>query len=65
MILALVALLLLGVAVGYAYDTSAKDKIADGVTVGGVDVGGMNEAEAKQAVERQLLGPLRHSLRVG
>ncbi len=64
-VLALVALLLLGVAVGYAYDTSAKDKIADGVTVGGVDVGGMNEAEAKRAVSRQLLGPLRHSLRVG
>jgi lipoprotein-anchoring transpeptidase ErfK/SrfK len=64
-ILALVALLLLGVAVGYAYDTSAKDEIADGVTVGGVDVGGMNEAEAKQAVNRELLGPLRHSLRVG
>jgi len=64
-VLALVALLLLGVAVGYAYDTSAKDKIADGVTIGGVDVGGMNEAEAKRAVARQLLGPLRHSLRVG
>jgi lipoprotein-anchoring transpeptidase ErfK/SrfK len=64
-IVALVALLLLGVAVGYAYDTSAKDKIADGVTVGGVDVGGMNEAEAERAVSRELLGPLRHSLRVG
>jgi lipoprotein-anchoring transpeptidase ErfK/SrfK len=64
-IVALVALLLLGVAVGYAYDTSTKDKIADGVTVGGVDVGGMNEAEAKRAVSRELLGPLRHSLRVG
>src|SRR6476646_272707 len=64
-ILALVALLLLGVAVGYAYDSSEKDKIADGVTVGGVDVGGMDEAEAKQAVSRQLLGPLKHSLRVG
>jgi lipoprotein-anchoring transpeptidase ErfK/SrfK len=64
-IVALAALLLLGVAVGYAYDTSAKDEIADGVTVGGVDVGGMNEVEAKQAVSRELLGPLRHSLRVG
>jgi lipoprotein-anchoring transpeptidase ErfK/SrfK len=64
-ILALVALLILGVAVGYAYDSSEKDKIADGVTVGGVDVGGMDEAEAKQAVSRQLLGPLKHSLRVG
>jgi lipoprotein-anchoring transpeptidase ErfK/SrfK len=64
-IVALVALLLLGVAVGYAYDSSEKDKIADGVTVGGVDVGGMDEAEAKQAVSRKLLGPLQHSLRVG
>jgi lipoprotein-anchoring transpeptidase ErfK/SrfK len=64
-IVALAALLLLGVAVGYAYDTSAKDEIADGVTVGGVEVGGMNEVEAKQAVSRELLGPLRHSLRVG
>ena len=64
-ILALVALLLLGVAVGYAYDSSEKDQIADGVSVGGVDVGGMDEAEAKQAVSRQLLAPLKHSLRVG
>ncbi len=62
---ALAALLLLGVGVGYAYDSSEKDKIAEGVTVGGVDVGGMDEAEAKAAVRRQLLGPLRHSLRVG
>src|SRR3954453_24113357 len=64
-ILALVALLLLGVAVGYAYDSSEKDKIADGVTVGGVDVGGIDEAEAKRAVSRRLLGPLKHSLRIG
>jgi len=53
------------VGVGYAYDSSQKDKIADGVTIGGVDVGGMDEAEAKRAVRRQLLGPLRHSLHVG
>jgi lipoprotein-anchoring transpeptidase ErfK/SrfK len=64
-VVVVVALLLALVGVGYAYDSSEKDKIADGVTVGGVDVGGMNEAEAKQAVRRQLLGPLRHSLRVG
>jgi lipoprotein-anchoring transpeptidase ErfK/SrfK len=64
-IVAAVALLLLGAGVGYAYDTTQKDKIADGVTIGGVDVGGMDEAEATQAVRRQLLGPLRHSLRVG
>jgi lipoprotein-anchoring transpeptidase ErfK/SrfK len=64
-IVAVVALLLALIGVGYAYDSSEKDKIADGVTVGGVDVGGMNEAEAKRAVRRELLGPLRHSLRVG
>lgn len=64
--IAAVAVLLLAlVGVGYAYDSSEKDKIADGVTVGGVDVGGMNEAEAKREVRRELLGPLRHSLRVG
>lgn len=60
-----VAVLVLFALGAFAYDSSQKDKIADGVTVGGVDVGGMDEAEAKRAVRRQLLGPLRHSLRVG
>ncbi len=64
-VVAVAVLLLALVGVGYAYDSSEKDKIAEGVTVGGVDVGGMNEAEAKRKVRRQLLGPLRHSLRVG
>lgn len=64
--IAVVAVLLLAlVGVGYAYDSSQKDTIADGVTVGGVDVGGMDEAEALEEVRRQLLGPLKHSLRVG
>lgn len=52
------------VAVAYAYDNSQKDKIADGVTVGGVDVGGLNEEEATALVRKELLAPLRHSLRV-
>jgi lipoprotein-anchoring transpeptidase ErfK/SrfK len=60
-----VLVLVLGAVGAYAYDSSQDDKIADGVTIGGVDVGGMDEAEAKQAVRRQLLAPLRHSLRVG
>ena len=64
-ILGLLALLVLGAVAGYAYDSSQKDTIANGVTIAGVDVGGMDEAEAKQAVNRRLLGPLRHSLRVG
>jgi lipoprotein-anchoring transpeptidase ErfK/SrfK len=58
-------LLLALVGVGYAYDSAQKDKIADGVTVGGVDVGGMDETEALAEVRRRLLGPLEHSLRVG
>jgi lipoprotein-anchoring transpeptidase ErfK/SrfK len=50
------------VAAAYAYDNSQKDKIADGVTVGGVDVGGMNKEEAAAVVRRKLLAPLRHPL---
>jgi len=63
-IVVLIAAALLVVVVGaaYAYDSSQKDKIADGVTVGGVDVGAMNEEEAAAAVRRKLLAPLRTSL---
>lgn len=60
-----VVVLVVGAVAAYAYDSSQKDKIADGVTIGGVDVGGMTEAEARSEVRRRLLGPLRHSLRVG
>ena len=63
-IVAAAVLLLALVGVGYAYDSSQDDVIADGVTIGGVDVGGMDEAEAKQEVRHQLLGPLKHSLQV-
>ncbi len=63
-VIAVAVLLVALVAVAYAYDNSQKDKIADGVTIGGVDVGGMNEQEAAAVVKRKLLAPLRHSLRV-
>jgi len=59
------ALLMLGAVGAYAYDSSQSDTIADGVTIGGVDVGGMNAEQAERAVRRQLLAPLRHSLKVG
>ena len=59
------ALLLLGAVAAYAYDSTQSDTIAEGVTVGGVDVGGMDAEQAERAVRRQLLAPLRHSLRVG
>jgi lipoprotein-anchoring transpeptidase ErfK/SrfK len=58
------ALVVLLVAVAYAYDSSQKDKIADGVTIGGVDVGGLSEDEAAALVRHKLLAPLQHSLRV-
>jgi len=63
-LVAAAATLLVLVGGAVAYDGAQSDTIADGVTIGGVDVGGMDEAEAKRAVGRQLLAPLRHSLKV-
>ena len=48
-IVAGVFVLVLGAVGAYAYDSSQKDKIADGVTIGGVDVGGMTATEAEAA----------------
>ncbi len=59
-----VVALLLGAVGAYAYDSSQKDEIAEGVAIGGVDVGGLDAAEAERAVRKQLVAPLRHSLRV-
>lgn len=53
-----------GAIAAYAYDSSQNGKIADGVTIAGVDVGGMESPEAKRAVRRKLLAPLRHSITV-
>ncbi len=64
MVVGVLALLVLAVG-AYAYDSSQEGEIADGVSIAGVDVGGMTEAEAERAVRRQLIAPLRHSLRVG
>lgn len=57
-------LLVVCAAGAYAYDSSQKDQIAEGVTIAGVDVGGLDEDEAAALVERKLLAPLRHELRV-
>jgi len=54
----------LGAAGAYAYDSSQKDKIAEGVTIAGVDVGGLDQEEAAALVRKRLLAPLQHSLRV-
>lgn len=60
-----VLMLVLGAIGAYAYDSSRSETIAEGVTIAGVDVGGLDAQEARQAVRRRLLAPLRHSLRVG
>jgi lipoprotein-anchoring transpeptidase ErfK/SrfK len=57
-------LVVLGVGAAFAYDSSQKDKIADGVHIAGVDVGGLTGDEAAALVRRRLLAPLRHSLEV-
>jgi hypothetical protein len=48
----------------YAYDEERKDRIAEGVTIGGIDVGGLDADAATAKVRRGLLDPLRHSLTV-
>jgi lipoprotein-anchoring transpeptidase ErfK/SrfK len=61
-LVAILVVCLVGAA--YAYDSSQKDKIADGVTISGIDVGGLDESEAVAVVRRRLLSPLRQSLTV-
>jgi lipoprotein-anchoring transpeptidase ErfK/SrfK len=65
-IAALIVVVVLALAAGgaYAYDNSHKDEIAEGVTIEGVDVGGMSAAEAEVVVRRQVLAPLKRSLKV-
>lgn len=63
-VIAAAVLVLLGAGAAYAYDSSQKDKIAEGVRVAGVEVGGLDEAEAAALVRRKLLAPLRDSLEV-
>jgi lipoprotein-anchoring transpeptidase ErfK/SrfK len=61
-LLTVAAVLVVAGAVAYAYDSSQKDEVAEGVTIGGVDVGGLGEEEAAALVRRKLLEPLRHPL---
>ena len=62
----LIAAVLLVAVVGgaYAYDSSQKDKIAEGVTIGGVDVSGLDEEQARARVHHKLVAPLKTSLGV-
>jgi lipoprotein-anchoring transpeptidase ErfK/SrfK len=63
-VIAAAIVVLLGGAVAYAYDSSQKDQIADGIRIAGVDVGGLDEEKAAALVRKRLLVPLRHSLQV-
>ena len=56
-VVVLTGALLLATAV-WAYDSSQKDKIAPGVTVGGVDIGGLSEAEARDVIQDRVVAPL-------
>ncbi len=56
--IAIVALLVGAVGV-YAYDSSKKETVAEGVTVGGVDIGGLSAEEAREKVRREVAEPLQ------
>jgi lipoprotein-anchoring transpeptidase ErfK/SrfK len=57
-VVAVTALLLLAVGV-YAYDSTLKDQIAPGITVGGVEIGGRSVDEAREVIEDEVVSPLR------
>jgi lipoprotein-anchoring transpeptidase ErfK/SrfK len=58
---ALLALLVLAGGV-YAFDSSRKQTIANGVKVGTVDVGGLSTAQARKRLRARLLAPLEKPL---
>ncbi|MBF6621537.1 MAG: L,D-transpeptidase/peptidoglycan binding protein [Patulibacter sp.] len=45
-------------------DAAGPEKIPNGVTIGGVDVGGLTGEQARERVDRQLLGKLSRPIRV-
>jgi L,D-transpeptidase catalytic domain/Putative peptidoglycan binding domain len=64
-VLAVLALVLVVAAVAaYAYDSSRKEKIADGVKIGHVDVGGLDRQQAARRVQRRLVAPLHRPVKV-
>ena len=58
------AVVLVGAAAVYLYDSSKSDEIADGIKVGGVDIGGLNRAQARDKLERDLVVPLKQPIKV-
>jgi lipoprotein-anchoring transpeptidase ErfK/SrfK len=58
----LLAVLFLGIGALTAYDQTNKDKIAEGVTVGGVEVGGMTRAQARDEITRDMRQRARQAI---
>jgi lipoprotein-anchoring transpeptidase ErfK/SrfK len=58
----LVLVLVLGAVGVYAYDSSHKNTIANGVTAGGVDISGLKPKAAQAKLDRELAAPLRKTV---
>ncbi len=55
---------IVGVLLAYWWDSTHKDTIAEGVTIGGVDVGGLESDAAASQVRTNLVAPLEKTLTV-
>jgi len=53
-----------GAAAAYALDASRQDLIAEGVTAAGIDLGGLRANQARARLEREVLEPLRETIRI-
>jgi lipoprotein-anchoring transpeptidase ErfK/SrfK len=60
----LLAVLFLGAGALVVYDQTNKDKIAEGVTVGGVEVGGMTRAEARDRLTSSMRSRAQQAITV-
>jgi lipoprotein-anchoring transpeptidase ErfK/SrfK len=56
--------LLFGAGAVYLYDASQSDDIADGIKVGGVDVGGLTRSQARDKIQRELVGLLNQPVKL-
>src|SRR5689334_14832715 len=55
---------IVAVLLAYWWDSTHKDTIAEGVTIGGVDVGGLEADAAASQVRTNLVAPLEKTLKV-